>query len=151
MLKYAIENYGAISHEIKPLLKKHWEEVGLDREAVPLDVDEARYSHLSATGGLVIVTLRDDARLVGYIAAIVSTHLHYASTLCGFLDVFWLDPGYRAGINGIRMFTELETVLKAMGVKKMIGQTKLGDLDMSKMFEYLGWKAIEKLFSKVVT
>lgn len=152
MLTYDREFYIDIDAELRPLLVRHWNEIALDKAAVPLDVDEARYRILDEGGNLVIITARDGVRLVGYVVAILSSHLHYASTLFGAIDVFWLDPAYRAGVNGIRLFTELELELKRRGVRKMIGQTKLGaGRDVSRLFEYLGWKPIETVFSKVVT
>lgn len=154
MLKYEAANWGDIAAEIAPLTRRHWEEVALDKEMVPLDIDYLRYSQIEAAGMLVIITARDparDNRLVGYISAVCTFHLHYERTMFGVIDVYWLEPRYRQGLNGILLFTKLEEELKRRGVVKMIGQTKIRrDLDVSIMFEALGWKRAELIFTKVI-
>lgn len=152
MLRYNVAAWTDILVEIQPLLKRHWEEVALDREQVKLDVDHLRYAQLDAEGALALVAARDpeqDHRLVGYIAAIISTHLHYKSTVFGLFDVFYLDPEYRVGRNGMFLFLEMEKELKRRGVKKMVGQTKLS-LNVSPVFEFLGWTEVERVFTKVI-
>lgn len=151
MLTYHVEDFRELFEKLEPLLERHWREIALDQERVPLAVDYARYRQFAASGHLAMIGAWDSGKLVGYIAAIVSTHLHYASTLFAAIDVFWLDPAYRAGLNGLRLFTELEAELKRRGVVKMIGQTKLAaDKDVSKLYEYLGWSPVETLFAKVI-
>lgn len=151
MLTYKVERYSDIAAEMVPLWVRHWKEVARDQETIKLDVDHSRYLQLCEAGALVIVTARAAGVLVGYIAAILSTHLHYTSTLHAGLDVFWLDPQYRNALNGVRLFTTIESELKLRGVKKVIGQTKLsGALDVSEMFKYLGWTPIETLFAKAL-
>jgi hypothetical protein len=100
---------------------------------------------------LAIVTARQEGRLVGYVAAIINTHLHYASTKFGTLDVFWLAPDVRKSVNGVGLFTAIEEELKRRGVVKMIGQTKLGPHDVGLIFEFLGWTETERLFTKAVS
>lgn len=151
MLGYCVEEYSEVRERLKPLMERHWLEIGHDRELIPLDVDHEKYAVLAEAGALALVCAWDQGRLVGYIAAINGTHLHYASTLFAEIDVFWLDPAYRKGLNGLRLFTELEAELKRRGVKKVLGQTKLGDKDVSALFKYLGWSPVEILFAKVIT
>lgn len=150
MLTYALENFSALSVEIKPLLQKHWHEIAVDRDTIALDVDYERYRHIDACGSLVLITGRQDAQLVGYIAAFISTHLHYASTLHAIIDVFYLKPAYRQAQNGLGLFVALEVELQRRGVRKVVGQTKLGERDVSKVFEFLGWTETERLFTKVL-
>lgn len=150
MLTYAVEQYGVLSEEIKPMLHRHWLEIAVDQDAIKLDVDSERYAHLSACGSLVLITARSSARLVGYVAAILSTHLHYRSTLHAIIDVFYLAPAYRQAQNGLGLFVALEEELLRRGVRKVIGQTKLGDKDVSAVFGFLGWTETERLFTKVL-
>lgn len=154
MLRYSLAAYSDIALELQPLLKRHFEEVALDKAEVPLHVDHLRYAELDANGALVIVTARDpeaDHRLVGYIAAFVTNHLHYASTLFASLDVFWMEPDYRKAANGMRLFAEMEAELARRGVVKMVGQTKVrADLDVSAIYQWLGWTKTEVLFTKIL-
>ena len=150
MLIYAVEPYGALTEEIKPLLQEHWREIAVDRDTIPLHVNVEQYRHLAACGSLVLITARDSVRLVGYIAAIMSNHLHYASTLHAIIDVFWLEPEYRQGRNGLGLFVALEAELARCGVRKVIGQTKLGAADVWPVFKFLGWTETERLYTKVL-
>ena len=150
MLKYAVEPFSKIIDEARPILEAHWLEIGLDRDIIPLDVDYEKYCQLHENHKIIIVTARNEGALVGYIAAIISSHLHYRSTLFATLDVFYLKPEFRRGMNGLNLFLEMERALKWRDVRKVIGQTKLEGKDVSAVYRYLGWKPIETLFAKVL-
>lgn len=146
---YAVERWKDIRAEMLPLLVRHWREVALNHADVPLDIDEGRYSALDESGGLHIVTARVDGALIGYHVAIISTHLHYASTLHGISDVYYIAPEYRQGFTGIRIFQRVEAEMRALGVKKLFTGTKV-HLDMSRIFERLGYRRVEYLYSKIL-
>ena len=155
-MTYEHESYSAISEEIRPLLRRHWEAIANDKEAVPLDVDEEKYRALDSAGLLVIITARVDelmvdGRLVGYIAAILSPHLHYRSTLFATFDVFWMEPEFRSGLNGVGLFTRMLLQLKAAGVVKVVGQSKVGGgRDVSAIYRALGFEQAEILYTRTL-
>lgn len=146
---YAVEHWRDLRGEMVPLLVRHWKEVALNHAAVPLDIDEAKYRELDEKGALHIVTARREGRLIGYHVAIVATHLHYASTLHGITDVYWIDPELRHGITAVRMFSRVEKELKGLGVRKLFTATKL-HLDQGRLFESLGYKPVERLYAKLI-
>lgn len=127
----------------------HWREVALDRDAVPLDPDVDAYDSHADTGVLHVVTVRKDGEVVGYHLSIVSPHLHYKSTLCAFVDIYWLRPDCRQGLTGLNLFKEVERTLKARGVVKVYSGTKR-HLDAGVLFERLGWTEAERLFTKTL-
>lgn len=149
MKTYQAEAWAAFREDVRVLLPQHWEEIALDRAKVPLDVDWPRYDALAAAGALHCVTAREDGRLIGYHVAIVSGHLHYASTLHGFTDVYFLLPEARAGRTGLRLFQEVERQMRALGVKKLFTGTKL-HLDQSRLLEHLGYRRTEYLYTKLI-
>lgn len=146
---YRVERWRDIKREMLPLLVRHWREVALNHADVPLDIDEARYADLDEAGGLHIVTVRRSGLLIGYHVAIVSTHLHYASTLHGFTDVYWIAPECRHGVTALRMFQAVERELKTLGVRKLFTATKL-HMDQGALFERLGYKPVERLYAKII-
>jgi len=146
---YAVERWKDIRAEMIPMLTRHWKEVALNHAAVPLDIDEAKYRQLDEAGALHIVTARQEKELIGYHVAIVSTHLHYASTLHGITDVYWIAPEKRHGWTALRMFQRVEKELEALGVKKLFTATKL-HLDQGGLFEHLGYKPVERLYAKMI-
>jgi hypothetical protein len=150
MLTFKRESWESIRAIIYPLWLKHWNEIGTDREKIPLDPDWPRYDDLSAQGALHIIGARNEnGDLVGYVFSIISPHLHYRSTRCAFFDLYWLDPAYRKGMNGVRLFRETEKSLRACGVCKVFGQTKVFK-DMGMIFQRLGWTEAERVFKKVL-
>jgi N-acetylglutamate synthase-like GNAT family acetyltransferase len=146
---YAVERWKDLRAEMLPLLVRHWKEVALNHADVPLDIDEARYKQLDESDALHIVTVRREGELIGYHVAIVTPHLHYASTLHGITDVFWIAPECRHGVTALRMFQRVERELKKRGVRKLFTATKL-HLDQGSLFEHMGYRAVERLYSKLI-
>ncbi len=146
---FAVERWRDLRSEMLPLLVRHWREVALNHADVPLDIDEARYRQLDEAGALHIVTARRAGALIGYHVAIISTHLHYASTLHGITDVYWIAPECRAGRTGLRLFQAVEREMKALGVRKLFTATKL-HLDQGALFEHLGYRPVERLYAKLI-
>lgn len=146
---YRVERWKHLRTEMLPLLARHWREVALNHADVPLDIDEKKYAELDESGALHILTVRRNGLLIGYHVAIVSGHLHYASTLHGITDVFYVAPECRHGVVALRMFQAVERELKKMGVKKLFTATKL-HLDQGRIFEHLGYKPVERLYAKII-
>ena len=100
------------------------------------------------------LTVRDGPALVGYVFVLVFPHLHYASTLWAQTDIFWLDPAYRQGLAGYRMLRIMEKSLKEAGVKAVAVNVKLhfeaSRGTIGKLFERLGYKPIETIYSKYI-
>jgi hypothetical protein len=140
---------------LEELLLRHWNEVALDKDAIPLDPDWQRIWQLESQGVFWAAALRKDGRLIGYNAFCVHPHIHYRSTLHAVNDVIFVDPAER-GLAGVRLIKGTERLLAEMGVKKAIYHTKLhveighdqklvGDL-LAKM----GYKHFENLYCKMI-
>lgn len=154
MITYLVEPWSLIRSEIIPLWEKHYDELVHDKDRIPLAPDFRKYQEYATAGALHIVTARKQGQLIGYVFAIVTPHLHYATTLCGFWDLYYVLPEHRKGEGlslakhpGKMLFQEAERTLKARGVLKMFSGTKLWR-DASCIFEYLGWVETERLFTK---
>ncbi len=95
--------------------------------------------------------MRKDA-LVGYIFTLVFPHLHYATTLFAQTDIFWLDPAYRRGFAGYRMLRGAVAAVRKKGVKVITVpvKTSFENGRVMRLFERLGFKAEDVLFSKVL-
>ncbi len=149
MITYQVESWKEFSREAKELFVAHWEEVALNKEQIPLDVDYSSYELNDAQGSLHIVTVRKDGTLIGYHASIIKPHLHYVSSLTAYTDVYFLTPENRTGRTGIKLFKEVEKTLKDRGVERIITTTKT-HLDKGKIFTYLGYKDAERVFTKYI-
>jgi L-amino acid N-acyltransferase YncA len=151
-ITYQVERWAAFAADAQDLFRQHWLEIALGHAKVPLDVAHDRYQAMCDQDVLHIVTVRDNGRLVGYHVAIVSGHLHYASTLHGITDVYYLLPKYRRGRTGIRLFQRVEAEMRALGVEKLFTGVKLHTADgqSGRLFEYLGYTPTETLYTKLL-
>jgi GNAT superfamily N-acetyltransferase len=148
-----VERWATYAVDAPPLWALHYTEVAIDQEVIPLDMDLERYAALDAADVLHIVTMRTvpEQALVGYQTSLVSGHLHYKSTLVAAVDLYYVLPAYRQGWAGVRLFREAERTLKARGVVKIARGTKLhAGLDMTRLFQYLGYRTTEQLLTKLL-
>lgn len=150
VVTFMVEPWSRCWTEMSALWNEHWQEVALNRDVIPLDPDLAQYAELERTGALHVVVARDRGAIVGYHISIVRAHLHYRRSLSAFTDVYFLRSTHRKGLTGVRLIKAAEATLSARGVQKMFTGTKVS-LDMSAIFERLGWTETERLFTKVLS
>lgn len=146
---FQVEKWRDALPEMEPILVKHWREIALGHDKVPLDIARERYQHLCDVDMLHVVTARKDGALVGYHVAIISGHLHYEGTLHGITDVYFILPEFRLGFTGIRMFRFIESEMRKRGVKKLITGTKL-HLDIGAVLRFLGFAPTETVYTKYI-
>ena len=142
---------------LEDMLFDHWQEVGLDHDAVPLAPDWEHYRDIERQGIFRVIAMRDFGALVGYNAFFVNKHLHYRHTLHAGNDVIWLRPDKRKGMAGVRLLRDSERLLRAAGVVKIIyhikphvllGARKSGNL--GDILLRLGYRHIEECYSKIL-
>jgi GNAT superfamily N-acetyltransferase len=148
-LSSQVEDFFAALPEMLPMLPRHWAELALDKDQVPLDPDWRRYRALYDQGQLLLVTLRERGCLIGYCWVIIAPGLHYASTLHATVDIFWIDPDYRGRMGGRRLFRAVEAELRRRGVKRWVASTKL-HRDCGPLLRALGMQPFETLYSKML-
>lgn len=118
-LKFQWERFASIHEELLPLFKKHYAELALDQDRVPLDPDWEFYFGVDRAGILQILTARAAAndQLAGYIFNLIGSHNHYKSTKWANTDMFYLHPYFRKGWQPVRMFKENLKGLEVFGVE----------------------------------
>ena len=138
---------------VEDLLFKHWEEVAMDRERIPLDPDWDFAREQERRKVLWTAALRRDGKLIGYNSMCVSPHIHYRSTLHAVNDVIYVDPAER-GAAGIKLVQGTEALLRPMGVVKVIYHTKLkpigGKHTVGDLLAALGYNHFENLYCKIL-
>ena len=130
------------------LYPDHWKEIALDHDAIKLDPDYDRYRSMADAGVILLITARDEGRLVGYHISMIHPHLHYRKSLTCFTDIFYLCPAYRVGMVGYKMLKFFRDEAKARGVQKIYMGTKLAH-DIGPLLLRLGFNPIERLYSMV--
>ena len=127
----------------------HWNELGLDHQDVPQDINFDLYAQMDNAGSLHVVTARLDGHVIGYHISFVKTNPHYMSTLHAHVDLYYLKPEHRKSKIGVQMFKFAEQTLKEKGVVKLVTPTKL-HLHHGALFRGLGYNEVETVFTKIL-
>ena len=148
-VEYASEDPSTFIEELRLLIPEHYEELCVTKD-FPLLPDYEAYGRLAVADMLRCITCRSDGKLIGYAIFVVQPHLHYRSCKTAFEDLYFVKKEFRQGRIGIRLFQYAEDVLKKDGVNRIIMHTKI-HLDNSRLFEYLGYKHTDKIFTKILS
>jgi hypothetical protein len=151
-LTFQWERFSAIARELPPLFERHWQEIALDHDAVPLAPDWDSYYDLELRGILHILTARADGALAGYIFNLIGGHQHYISTRCAHTEMFWLAPRWRRGWQPVTFFLEnlrglkdREVVLSTVNYKWHFQQGRVG-----RLFARLGYRPTDVVCRKLL-
>lgn len=108
--------------EILPLAQKCWNEsteikaetcAFYGERDFQVEPDVERYQGLG--DGLVLVTLRDEGKLQGYILGFTYNSMHHKKILCGMADTMYVELDYRA-YTGV-VADRFEKEMRKLGVK----------------------------------
>ena len=147
MITAQVESWSSFVQEVQPLFRAHWEELALDKDRVPLSPQYNVYAAREAAGELLVVTLREKGRLVGYFNGIVAPGLHYSTCLTLTMDIFWTHPDIRGGFAGVKLFRAVEKEARRRRVQRILYGSKLHK-DASRLFKFLDMTPIEVYYSK---
>jgi GNAT superfamily N-acetyltransferase len=147
MITVQVENFDPFLEEVKPLLPRHYEELALDQDKIPLDPMFELYTQRSNLGQAMAVTVRETGKLVGYFVGFVAPGLHYRTCLTLTMDIFYVLSEHRGSGAGYMLFKEVEKECKRRGIQRMFVGSKLHK-DASWLFEKLGYVEVERYYSK---
>lgn len=146
MITAQVEPFPPFLEEVQPLLPRHWEELALNKDKVPLDPQYDIYLARDARGEVMTITLRDAGKLCGYFIGFIAPGLHYRTCLTLTMDIFWLAPEHRGAMGGVKLFRAVMREAKRRGVDRMFAGSKC-HADASVLFERLGMERVETYFS----
>jgi GNAT superfamily N-acetyltransferase len=147
MITAQVEPYIKCLPELMQCYDLHWEELALDKDKVPLDPQYDLYEARDNAGQLLLVTLRETGRLVGYFIGFIAPGFHYKTCLTLTMDIFWTHPDVRGGFSGVKLFRLVEKEAKRRGVHRMFYGSKMHK-DASRLFEFLKMEPVEIYYSK---
>lgn len=148
-MNFQEEKLKDIIEEIKPLLDKHWDEVALNKELRPLDIDYDTYFILNDVGLSRIFTARDEGKLVGYFWFVVAPNLHFKTWKVAQVDWYFVDPECRGTGLGSMLVTEAEKWLKTLGVNSVVTMDRV-HRSHKNFFTRLGYTEIEHFYEKLI-
>ena len=146
---YASEDLSEFVDELQHILNEHYDELCVTKD-FPLLPDYEAYGRLTVNNMLRCITCRAEGNLIGYVMFIVQPHLHYMTCKTAYEDLYFVKKEFRRGRIGIKLFQYAEDVLRQEGVNRIIMHTKI-HLDNSRLFEYLGYKHTDKLYTKILS
>jgi GNAT superfamily N-acetyltransferase len=114
---------------------------------VPLDPQYDVYLDREALGQVMFICGRDKGEIVAYFVGFVAPGLHYKTCLTLQMDIFYVKPGARGAMAGVRLFKFVEQEARNRGVQRMFVGSKMHK-DASWLFERLKYTEVEKFYSK---
>jgi GNAT superfamily N-acetyltransferase len=147
MITAQVEPYMDCLPELMACYDHHWEELALNKDKVPLAPQYDIYEARDDAGQLLLVTLRDTGRLVGYFIGFIAPGLHYKTCLTLTMDIFWTHPDVRGGFAGVKLFRAVEKDARRRGVHRIFYGSKMHK-DASRLFEFLKMEPVETFYSK---
>ncbi len=135
--------------DILLLLPAHWDEVVGDKLHGHLNPDLTVYSQIEDADRLVLVTVRDNDILIGYVSFFISSHPHSKDTVVALNDAMYLKPKYRGRKIATDMIHHAESCLFYRGVNQML--LSVGHNTPAESFaEVSGFKPYEVTYSKII-
>jgi GNAT superfamily N-acetyltransferase len=147
-ITYQKEHLKDFIGEFSELLEPHMTEINVSqRLGFTFKPDYARYIKMQEAGVFVVVTCRDEKKLIGYTVFGVMPNIRYSDCKIAKEDLYYILPEYRGKGLGKKLFLVTEEALKEKGVNQIIFTTKVYK-DYSQIFEKLGYEFYEKAFTK---
>lgn len=130
------------------LFQDDWDETNPFAEQIDFKLDYEKYFILEKQGRLLIVTARDEGKLVGYIGFIASSSLHHKETVARSAGLF-VAKTHRGGMLGYKLIKRAIELQKGTTVKKI--RISFGPFkDISKMLKRIGMTHAETVYEMVI-
>jgi GNAT superfamily N-acetyltransferase len=156
MISFAWEPLSSLLDDgLAAMVERHWHEVGVYKDKMPLSVDWERYYDIEAKGILKVLAARDGEELVGYASYMIMPHLHYSQTVHALNDAIFVYPERRGlGVKMIRAAEKLLAALYPAQWVRIIYHIKTG-VEAERgtflpVFERMGYTAFETCADKMV-
>lgn len=145
---FMIEPWSSYYPECIPLWEEHYAEFEpVHERRLEMCPDVAAYEALDRQGMLHILVARSAGRMVGYHLVVTRPHIHYAKSMCGFEDSYFLSKPFRRGRTGIRLFTEMFKHLDRIGVARSFYMTKEFN-SIGVLLQRLGLQKIDTVWAR---
>jgi len=123
---------------------RHKEELSAFSEE--LNIDVVSYMRLYRMRRFKFYSAREDSKIIGYVAYLLHPLPHYG-TLSAEQDVLYIVPEKRRGSLGLKILKYSESLLKELGVKRILQHTKVKQ-DIGPLFQRLGYTPVEIIHMK---
>lgn len=132
------------------LFAAHWNEVALNKQAMVLRPDVARYEAMEEAGSLLVLAAFDhEWHIVGYSVNFIARHLHYADLCVASNDLLFVDQAHRRGRLGLQLIRATEARAKEMGVHMVLWHAK-PNTALAELMPRLGYGVQDIVFSREI-
>jgi GNAT superfamily N-acetyltransferase len=145
-----------IADGLEDLAVLHWEEVEIDKEEIPLDLNFDMARAFERAGQFRAAGLRRDGELIGYAVFVIMAPMFHRTILHAFCEGIYVDPPYRG--HGLALVLWCERTLAEEGVRRIyISERISADLSdnnkparLGALLTALGYTMSERRHSKVL-
>lgn len=149
MITAQVESFERALPELMSLFPRHWEELALYRDRMPLDPQYPEYVRRERTGALLLVTVRVDGRISAYYTAQLAPGFHYQSTLAAHMDMMYVVPEQRHRGLAVPLFRCVELELRRRGVKLWYSGYKASNPNqLNRVLPVLGFQPADVYMAK---
>lgn len=149
MISAQIELFTRAYPELLRLFPKHWEELALFRDRMPLAPNFMEYAERERAGRLFLATVRWDGKIVAYYTANVASGLHYSTTLTAQMDMVYVHPDARGRGLIVPLMNCVQRELKRRGAQIWYSGYKTGNpLKLDNVLENFGFKPADTYVAK---
>jgi GNAT superfamily N-acetyltransferase len=127
MICCQVETWADIWRDGQEIFKIHYDELALNKEHMPLGLDNDAYTKMELGGYLLVIAARRDGVLIGYVlASVIAHHPHNKNAgKVAAVDMFYIRPDQRHGGAGAKLLTFTKTEMKRIGVVDASISTKV--------------------------
>jgi len=105
---------------IEALVRREWEEVAIDRDRMPLDLDWDEYQRMEDNGLFRCMGARLGGKLIGFSSFMTFRgHPHYRTTPHAMNDAIYVVPEHR-GLTGLRLILSADRELQEWSAPKPV-------------------------------
>lgn len=138
MITAQVESFEGALPELRQIFPRHWEELALHRDVMPLKPQYGEYIERERSGRLFLVTVRQDGKIVAYYTAQVAPGFHYQDTLTAHMDMLFIVPERRGKGLALPLFRTVEDELRRRGVQLWhSGYKAHSPLQLDKLYDAL--------------
>lgn len=135
--------------EAKDILYRHWEELAVNKDKIPLSPDKEKYHQLQEVGVIKnIVVYNEKDEVVGYSVLLIQPALHYSCDVFAHVDIIYVDKQYRESSLGARLLLATENIAKENGASVILHHAKPNVPMIIKPLEKLNYKLYEFIYGK---
>lgn len=145
MLTFKVESWEGFWEESEDLRRAHFDETV--QEGLEYEPNEELYEGEWLAGRLLILSVRSEDEMVGYMSWHIVPHPMSIGTLVAFEEALFLREDHRKGWVGIKFCEAALGVLAGLGVKRVYMHSRMAR-PIDKLMHRLKLKKVGEIFSK---